>query len=450
MKEIPYYKDKQVLVLGMAKSGYSAAKLLVHLGARVVVNDRADLEGDPRARELAALGVKVVGGGHPSDLVTEETDVMIKNPGIPYTNPLVEKAERLGIPVITEVELAAQVSEAPFVGITGSNGKTTTTALIGEMLKGGPARPIVAGNIGTALSEVAQSVTAEDVIVAELSSFQLLGTRTFRPRTAVFLNLFEAHLDYHGSMEAYAQAKAMITKNQTPADVLVYNADDPLVKKWTADTRAQKVPFSLKEQVDGAYLSDGVLYFKGEAIIRRDRLGMPNVDHNVANALAAVAVAKVHGVATDFIRRVLEDFKGMKHRLQYVTTINGRAFYNDSKATNVLATSKALNAFHQPIILLAGGLDRGNDFDGLIPGLSRVKAVIAFGQTKEKIAGTAEKAGVKRVRLVDNMAEAVTAAYGLSEPGDVILLSPACASWDQYRSYEERGDMFIKSVHTLK
>jgi UDP-N-acetylmuramoylalanine--D-glutamate ligase len=450
MKQIETFINKEAVVLGLAKSGYAAAKLLIKLGAKVTVNDRKPLDDSESAKELEALGARVIGGEHPLTLVTPNTAVMIKNPGIPYSNPLVQKAIENDVPVWTEVELAARVSDAEFVGITGSNGKTTTTMLTGEMLKGSPSSPIVAGNIGTALCEVAQDATWENVIVSELSSFQLMGIETFHPKVAVILNLFEAHLDYHGSMEEYGKAKARITMNQTANDFIVYNADDERVRHLVEPSKAQKVPFSLKDNVDGAYIEGETLYFKGEAILNRSEMAMPNVDHNVANTLAALAVAKIYGVDNGFIKQVMATFTGVPHRLQYVDTVDERLFYNDSKATNILATTKALQAFQQPVILLAGGLDRGNSFDALIPYLKGAKAVITFGETKNKLAEAAKLAGVKAVRLVDNVTEAVPVAFDLSEPGDVVLLSPACASWDQYRSFEERGDIFIKSVHTLK
>ncbi|MFC4617256.1 UDP-N-acetylmuramoyl-L-alanine--D-glutamate ligase [Camelliibacillus cellulosilyticus] len=449
MKAIDTYQNKNVLVLGMARSGYAAAKLLTRLGARVTVNDRAKLDGDDRVQEFKRMGIRVIDGGHPLELVDEHVDIIIKNPVIPYHNPLIVKAEQLNIPIITEVELAGQVSEADFVGITGSNGKTTTTTLAGLMLQESALMPITAGNIGTPLCDVVLEASSRHVIVAELSSFQLMGIRSFRPKVACILNLFNAHLDFHGSLEAYGKAKAMITKNQGPEDVLVYNADDPRVVQLIQGSQAKKISFSMKAQGLGAFLKGDTLYYLDEAVLRRDELAMPNVDHNVANALAAIAIAKSFGVKSDAIRGVLQTFTGVPHRLQYVTTIAGRAFYNDSKATNILATTKALSAFHQPVILLAGGLDRGNDFSELVPALKGVKAVIAFGETKDKLAETARAAGVKTVRTVDNVQEAVPVAYGISNDGDVILLSPACASWDQFRTFEERGDMFIKTVHTL-
>ncbi|TGB00203.1 UDP-N-acetylmuramoyl-L-alanine--D-glutamate ligase [Sporolactobacillus shoreae] len=454
MKKLDNYANKKVLVLGLGKSGYAVAKLMHSLGAEVTVNDRNDLRGNAHADELKKKGVRVIDGGHPPDLVDNEVSVLIKNPGIPYTNPLVKKAIELGIRVITEVEIASELSEAPFIGITGSNGKTTTTMLLGEMMKGSDLEPIVAGNIGTALTSVVQDLTKKNVIVAELSSFQLLGTENFHPKVAVVLNIFDHHLDYHGTVENYANAKARITFNQTSNDFLVYNADSERVIHFVAEkTKAEAVPFSTTKRVEkGAYLTDGVIYFRQEKIMNADEMGLPG-EHNLQNALAAVAAARVCDVSAEYIAHVLRTFTGVRHRLQYVDIIQGRTVYNDSKATNILATSKALAAFPgKEIVLLAGGLDRGNTFDALVPDLkkARIKAVLLFGQTTAKLKDACEKAGIPTIRPVENVEAAVPEAFSLSKPGDVILLSPACASWDQYKSFEQRGDIFIDEVNKFR
>jgi len=447
------FTNKKILVLGLGKSGYAAAKLTKSMGADITVNDRSDLSANDHARDLKSAGIHVVGGGHPLELL-DGIDLMIKNPGIPYTNPMVQRAIELNIPIVTEVEIAGLLSDAQFIGITGSNGKTTTTMLIGEMMKGSKYEPIVAGNIGTALTSVVQKATEEDVIVAELSSFQLLGTRKFHPHTAVVLNIFDHHLDYHGTVKNYAEAKARITTNQTAEDALVYNADSERVVAYIAEkSKARKVPFSLKTKVeDGAYVSESVIYFKNEPIMKVDEMGLPG-EHNLMNALAAVAVAGVYGVPKQHMADVLRSFKGARHRLEYVDVVQGRTVYNDSKATNIIATTKALHAFPgKEIVLLAGGLDRGNTFDALIPELKKapIKAVLLFGQTQKKLLDACEKASIPVIREVENVEAAVPEAFALSKPGDVILLSPACASWDQYKSFEQRGDIFIAEVNKFR
>lgn len=445
-----YFHGKRYLVLGLAKSGYAAALLLYRLGAKVVVNDFKSLQADAHAEELRRLGIEVIDGGHPPDLLERSFDAVVKNPGIPYRNPVVHQAITQHIPVVTEVEIAGMISRAPFIAITGSNGKTTTTTLIGEMLREGGRRPLVAGNIGTVVCEEASIANEENVMVTELSSFQLLGTLTFHPHIAVLLNLFDAHLDYHGSRENYMNAKAKIFENQTSADFAVVNADDSDVMRLVSRGSAQIIPFSSNRKLEhGAYIEDDAVYFNGEWVVDRADIALPG-KHSLENILAAVAVVKTYGLDNHAIVSVLKRFHGVRHRLQYVETIAGRKFYNDSKATNILATQKALSAFTEPVILLAGGLDRGNDFDDLVPELRKAKAVVVFGETASKIEQAAQAAGCDRIEHVDHVGKAVPLAYDLSEPGDVILLSPACASWDQYRTFEERGDMFINSVHKLR
>lgn len=450
MKTITKFQHKKVLVLGLAKSGASAASLLHKLGAFVTVNDKKPLQENPQAQDLLEQGIKVITGSHPIELLDEGYEYIVKNPGIPYSNPLVRGALERGIPVLTEIELAYLISEAPIIGITGTNGKTTTTTLIFEMLEKDGKRPLIAGNIGKVASKVAQKATEENIVVMELSSFQLMGIETFRPHISIITNLYEAHLDYHGTKEEYAKAKANITRNQTEDDYLIINGDQDELIELTKFSKAKKVLFSTKRVIeDGAYIQDGIVYFRGEKLIDTEEIALPG-SHNLENILAAVAAVKLAGGGNEAIRNVLKVFAGVKHRTQYVGEVNGRKFYNDSKATNTLATKAALSAFQSPIILLAGGLDRGNGFDDLIPYLKNVKAVITFGQTAEKISETARKAGIKTIVHAENVSDAVPKAYQLSEKGDIILLSPACASWDQYKTFEQRGDIFIEAVHRLK
>ena len=450
MKQILIYRHKKVLVLGLAKSGVSAASLLHKLGAFVTVNDQKPLSENPEAQGLLEQGIKVICGDHPIELLDEGFEMIVKNPGIPYHNPLIVGAIEREIPVITEVELAYQISEAPFIGITGTNGKTTTTTLIFEMLNTGNKKPLIAGNIGTVASMVAQQATSENNIVIELSSFQLMGINTFKPKIAILTNLYEAHLDYHSSKAEYHEAKANITKNQTADDYFIINGDQEELVEIAKKSRAKVVYFSTTKVLQaGAWTENGWVVFNDEKIVNLVDIVLPGV-HNLENILSAVAAAKLTGVSNEAILHVLSTFTGVKHRLQYIGEKQGRKFYNDSKATNILATSKALAAFGQPIVLLAGGLDRGNHFDELIPFLSNVKALITFGQTAQKLEEAAAAAGIKTVKRVDNVEKAVPEAFSLSNSGDVILLSPACASWDQYKTFEVRGDIFIEAVHKLK
>lgn len=449
MKTITDYRNKKVLVLGLAKSGVSAALLLHELGALVTVNDLKPFSENPEAQSLLEKGIKVICGEHPEDLLDEGFQLVVKNPGIPYSNFLIEDAISRKIPVITEVELAYKISEAEFIGITGTNGKTTTTTLIFEMLKEGQKNPLIAGNIGTVASGVAKEATSENKIVIELSSFQLMGIREFRPHIAIITNLYEAHLDYHGTREQYVEAKKNIYKNQREEDFLILNFNQEECRQLAKETKATVIPFSTEEYLEnGASVKDGYIYFNGEKVIEYSKVVLPG-KFNLENILASVAAAKLTGVTNDAIEQVLTTFHGVKHRLQFVRDINGTLFYNDSKATNILATRMALTSFKQPIVLLAGGLDRGNGFDDLIPYLDNVKALITFGETKDKLIQTGEKAGIESLHAVNNVEEAVPLAYSLSQPGDVVLLSPACASWDQYKNFEIRGDIFINAVHKL-
>lgn len=447
------YYNQKVLVLGMAKSGFQAAKLLVELGAEVTLNDQKDLKSDPNAQALEKLGVKIISAGHPSDLLDNPYDLMVKNPGIPYDNPVVKEALTQGLEIITEVELATSVMKGHLIGVTGTNGKTTTTMIIKEMLaldrREGHAYAL--GNIGRPASQLALETEQIDDLVIELSSFQLMGTPTIHPEIAVITNITQAHLDYHGTREAYVEAKLNLVKNQKNTDYLIYNADqDGLKELLLSKSDAQLIPFSRKNfLLDGVSVKDQAIYFRNEQVALLSHLFIKG-KHNLENFLAAIAVAKIKNVSNDKIQQVMKEFTGVKHRTQYVREWNGRIFYNDSKATNIEATEKALTGFQQPIILLAGGLDRGDDFSRLIPSLEKnAKALITFGETAEAMRKTAEKAGIKKIKEVNEMMQAVDTAYKMSDEGDVILLSPAAASWDQYKNFEVRGDKFIKAIDDL-
>ncbi|WP_088043897.1 UDP-N-acetylmuramoyl-L-alanine--D-glutamate ligase [Bacillus sp. EAC] len=449
MKNVGNFHHKNVLVLGMAKSGYAASQLLKKLGANVTVNDRTPFEQNAIAQKLKSEGFNVICGEHPLSLLDNNPFCIVKNPGIPYSNPLLVEAIERNIPIYTEIELAYLISEAPFIGITGSNGKTTTTTLALNILKEGNKNPLVAGNIGTVACEVAEIATSENIIVTELSSFQLMGIEEFRPKISLVTNIFEAHLDYHGTKEEYIRAKANVFKNQTEEDFAVVNFDDENVLEMVKECKATIVPFSSTKVVsNGAYVKNGSIFFQESEVIEIKKIVLPG-KHNLENILAAVAVAKLLGVDNEAIERVLTTFTGVEHRLQFVTEIQQRKFYNDSKATNILATQKAIVSFQKPVILIAGGLDRGNDFDDLIPYFKNVKNMVTYGQTSQKLIDSAKKAGLKAIKSVDNVEEAVKEAFTHSEVGDIILLSPACASWDQFKTFEERGNKFIQAVHKL-
>lgn len=452
MKNVTTYQNKKVLVLGLAKSGSSAAQLLKKLGAFVTVNDAKPFDENPAAKVLVSEGIRVIAGSNPVSLLDEDFALMVKNPGIPYTNPLVKAAVAHDIPVISEVELAAQVNDAMLIGVTGTNGKTTVTTMITNMLNEGRTKGQAkyAGNIGVPATEVVQEVGSDDVLVTELSSFMLAGIDTLHPHIAVITNMYTAHIDWHGSREAYVAAKMRITMNQTKDDFLVMNWDLPEQHELAKQSVAKIIKVSRQGAADtDAYVKDGQLMWRGEAIMAVADINVPG-EQNVENALAALAAAKVAGQSNAAIAQVLTHFAGVRHRLQYVLTHDGRKFYNDSKATDIEATQMALRGFKQPVVLLAGGLDRGFKFDRLAPDMKEhVKAVVLFGETKHLLADAAKEAGITQIEFADDAVSAVPVAYKFSEPGDIVLLSPANASWDQFPSFEVRGDKFIQAVEQL-
>jgi len=450
VKQLIDFPYKHVLVLGLAKSGTAAAQLLLDSGITVRVNDMNTADDDEVVVQLRKQGAELIVGGHPLS-VMDDIDLMVKNPGIPYEHALVKAAMERDIPIVTEVELAFHLAKNnEVIGITGSNGKTTTTMLAYEMIEASNQSIKLAGNIGIVATDVARQLSKDDRLLMELSSFQLLGTKSFRPHIACLLNLYDAHLDYHGTVAEYEEAKAQLFLKQTEDDYLVYNADDAKVVELISTAKAQLVPFSTKipQKETGAWTDGLALYYKGEKIIDLEEVVLVG-SHNIENMLAAISIAKLSGATNEGICHVLRRFSGVKHRLQYVGEVAGRYFYNDSKATNILATQKALQSFDSPLILLAGGLDREEDLSLLIPYLKHVKTMITFGETKDKLVKLAEEANIHDVHMVNDVSEATKLAFKQSKLGDTILLSPACASWDQYKTFEVRGDMFIETVHTL-
>lgn len=441
------YQDQNILVLGYALTGKSVVDYLLRENANITLNDRGDLSKDPSVDLLLKAGVKVVDGGHPIELL-EGIDMIVKSPVIPYSIEIIQEAINQQIPVYTDVELAYLHSQAPIIGITGSNGKTTTTSLIQEILnKGIEGQAFLAGNIGIPSLEVVQMASEKDRIVMELSSFQLMGIEKFRPKIAVFTNIYSAHLDFHGSREEYVRAKLQLIKNLTPDDYLVYNADQEELVELLSASPAIKCPFSRKVSLEkGACLANQGLYYDGERILEQSSIVLPG-DHNIENVLAAIAVAKIEGVANQDIESVVSQYHGMPHRIQYFATYQGVKYYNDSKATNTTATITALKSFKEDLIYIGGGLDRGNDFKDLIPYLKQVKAAYLYGESKEKMALDFQAAGVPHIEKVENLSEASRRAIEVSQAGQIVLFSPACASWDQYQNYEIRGQEFMDHVH---
>ncbi len=447
MTGIEKLSGKKVLVLGSAKSGEAAARLLHAHGAEVTVNDMA--KKSEREEALEALGIQVICGGHPQEVIESTYDLIVKNPGIPYKNPVLQSALEKGTPIWTEIELAYLATEAPIIAITGSNGKTTTTTLLYYMLHIGKKKPTLAGNIGTVASSVAPQLTEEELLILEVSSFQLMGIEAFKPRIAIWTNIYDAHLDFHGSREAYIEAKAQITSQQTEEDYFIYNADQPELVEIAKATKATAIPFTVKgKATEGISVDENDIYWQGEKLIARESIQLPG-EHNLENIAAATAAALLVSCDRDSIHHVLSSFTGVKHRMQFVKEWKGVRFYNDSKATNTLATKSALSSFEQPIHLIAGGLDREHSFEPLRPHMKHVNSVAAIGETKKRFASFAKEENVAHIHEATTMYDAVEKVLQHVEPGDIVLLSPACASWDEYKSFEERGDEFIKAVQQL-
>ncbi|MDR6224801.1 UDP-N-acetylmuramoyl-L-alanine--D-glutamate ligase [Desmospora profundinema] len=447
------WRGQHVVVLGLAKSGVAVAKLLHRLGVRVTVNDRKPRSESPEAEELEKRGIPVICGGHPDDLIGPGVDRVVKNPGIPYHAPPIKRALELGIPVMTEVEVAYLVTEAPIIGITGSNGKTTTTSLVGRMLSTGDISSHVAGNIGQALADVAPELKPDQWLVAELSSFQLKGTVRFRPRIGALLNVTPAHLDYHGGMDDYIASKSRLFANQQKQDTAVLNWDSPVCRRIGEKRKGRVVWFSRREEVpQGWHIRDGMIVQRKDgtekAVMPVSKVRLPGV--HVENGLAAAAIASAAGCSMTAIAHELASFTGVEHRLEFVTEKDGVRWYNDSKATNPQAATAALESFPSGVVLIAGGLDRGIDFHELTPVFrDRLKGLVTFGQTADILLRRAQEAQVVHRRQASGVREAVRLAADMAEPGDIVLLSPACASWDQHASFEERGSIFKEAVHSL-
>ena len=457
MRQVKTYQGKNILVLGLGKSGFAVSKLLLELGAKLTLNDKADLSKNPKAQELKKLGVQIIGGAHPVELLHQESFAyLVKNPGIPYENPMVQEAIKLNLPIITEPEIALSVSEAPYICVTGSNGKTTTVMLAQKILDHYLAKnghhAYAVGNIGVPISEVVKKATKDDILVCETSSFQLLGVTDIDPKVAAIIDIYHnVHLDYHKTFANYVNAKLNVTRTQTSDHYFLANLDQKnIFEEEKKATKAKLITFSENDRTADYFIADGYLQNQHEKIIKTADMKLPGI-HNQQNALVASAIAQIMGATISDIQAVLTSFAGAKHRLQYVMTLEGRKIYNDSKSTNIEAASVAIPSFEDPEVWIAGGLDRGFTFDSLVPLLKKhVKAVVLYGETRYLLADAARKAGIKNIVIENTLQEAVPRAYELTNPGDVLLFSPACASWDQFRTFEERGDYFVNFIKELK
>jgi UDP-N-acetylmuramoylalanine--D-glutamate ligase len=445
-------KGKSVLVVGLGKSGVASALFLKQHGARVSVSDsKTEEQLHEHIPVLLDHGIAVETGGH-GERTFQKQDMIVISPGVPVNAPALEPARKMRLPIIGEVELAARFLKGKIIAITGSNGKTTTTALAGEVVAQSGAKTLVGGNIGTpAISLVPESAN-DSYTVLEISSFQLETIEKFCPKIAVVLNVTPDHLDRHGTFRVYWEAKRRIFENQTASDFAILNADDPEAARMASGLKAQLRWFSRKNEVEQGALVRGERIFYKDAKGEREIMALSDMQlkgaHNVENVLAAVAIGAILDIPAAKIRDAVKNFKAVEHRLEYVATINGVEFYNDSKATNVDATIKALESFPKNIHIILGGKDKGSDYTVLKPLLQeRVKRVYTVGAAAEKIeshiAGAAE---ITRAVTIEN---AVRKAMDAASPGDVVILAPACASFDQFNSYEHRGKVFKELVHAM-
>jgi UDP-N-acetylmuramoylalanine--D-glutamate ligase len=442
-------------IIGAARSGLAVARLLKARGAEVFVSDAAPAEQlQDSIAELERHAIAYECGGNTERLL--RTDVLVLSPGVPSDIPIVREAQARGHRVVGEMEVASWFCPGPIIAITGTNGKTTTTALLGRIFEDARRPAIVAGNIGNAFSQAVESMTEQHTAILEVSSFQLDTIETFKPNVAVLLNITPDHLDRYGnSMERYTAAKGRVFMNQREGDTVVYNADDAVVRTLVergVHPGVKKLPFSVSQILpEGACVRGRklVIRMSGEEreVIATGDISIKGA-HNLMNAMAAALAASVMRIPTASLRATLRNFKGVEHRLEFVRELHGVMYVNDSKATNVDSVWYALQSFSGPIVLLLGGRDKGNDYSRLVPLVrDRVKAIIAIGESASKVVGAFER--VKPVHTAGSMREAVQLAAAAATAGDVVLLSPACASFDWFRNYEHRGNVFKEEVLKL-
>lgn len=441
------FENKKIFVLGMARSGYEVAKLLANRNNKVILNDIKKEQDIKHIQDLEKLDVKVNLGSSRLDLIDETIDYLVKNPGIRDDNEIVLKAKSLNIPVINEVEVSYRLlpDDVKIVGVTGSNGKTTTTMLIYEILKNAKKPVVLAGNMGYPLSGIVNDIKTGDILLMEISIQQLCNFDKFKTNISVLTNIYDAHLDFVGNKENYINIKKRIFNYHTKDDIAILNYDNYDVLKNTNDIMSYKEYFSKNNYNVKCYIKDDKIYYEKNEIIKTNELLLTG-EHNYENVMAAIMVCKQLKVDNKIIVDTLKQFKGVEHRIEFVRDLNGVKFYNDSKATNVIATQIALSSFDKPTILLLGGLDRGHSFDDLLPYMKNVKLVVSFGQTGNRINDFCKKNNIlcKTTEFLDN---AINIAINNSYKGDIILLSPACASWDQFNSFEERGNKFKEIVN---
>lgn len=450
-------KAKKVTIVGAARSGIAAAKLLKKKGFEVFLSDAGDISGiDHEILEnIRNNGIEHEFGAH-SDKVYD-ADVVIVSPGVPQNSKVIQNSLEKGIEVVSEIEAASWYCKGKVIAITGTNGKTTTTTLIGEIFKDAGYKTFVCGNIGIAFSDIVEQTDESSIVVLETSSFQLDNIRKFKPFIAIMLNVTPDHLDRYESFEKYLESKMRIAENQNESDYFVFNYDDELVRNSSKSVHSNRTAFSLtdavkKETQEGAYLNNLDLvyyYYMGEENVIDTQKLIIKGEHNVYNAMASVISAKIFGIEKEYIKKTLENFKGVEHRLEYVKELDGVKYYNDSKATNVNSVWYALKGFNEPLVLILGGKDKGNDYSQIEKEVKQhVKHIIAIGDSKQKVYDYFKD--ILPVTVAADMEDAVVKARQNAISNDVVLLSPACASFDMFDNYEHRGRVFKDIVNSLK
>lgn len=448
-------KGKRVLVFGSGKSGIGAAELLGQVGACPVLYDgNPDLDKEAVLHKTASIKeTDIYAGGLPEE-VQKSLDLAVLSPGVPTDLPLVKSFYEQGLPVWGEVELAFRTGKGRVLAITGTNGKTTTTALLGKIMEDAEDSVFVVGNIGTPYTSKALEMKEDSVTVAEISSFQLETIEKFAPCVSAILNITEDHLNRHHTMEEYIRVKELIVKNQKPEDVCVLNYEDPVLREFGKNIVPQTVYFSSERRLEkGIFLEDGQIILKTEdqeiTLVKTDDLKLLG-KHNFENVMAAAAMAYYAGVSVESIRKSICEFTAVEHRIEYVTEKNGVVYYNDSKGTNPDAAIKGIQAMNRPTWLIGGGYDKGSSYDEWLNSFDgKVRSLVLIGQTKEKIREAAERLGVCSCILCEDLQEAVKICAEKAQPGEAVLLSPACASWGQFDNYEQRGDCFKEYVKNL-
>ena len=450
------FTGKKILIVGTGKSGVAAAELLQKKQADLIIFDgNKELKEEQVKEKSGAFSDAEIVLGELPESVMEELDLVVLSPGVPTDLPMVNAIRDKKIPIIGEIELAYQCAKGKILAITGTNGKTTTTALLGEIMKNYFSDVKVVGNIGIPYTSVAADTTEETVTVAEISSFQLETAVEFRPEVSAILNITPDHLNRHHTMGNYIAAKESITKNQTADDICVLNYEDEVLREFGAGLQTKVIYFSSARKLENGYYLDGTdicraVDGKAEHICNVEELNLLG-KHNYENVMAATAMAAGFGVPLEKIKDGLVRFQAVEHRIEYVTEKRGVKFYNDSKGTNPDAAIQGIRAMNRPTLLIGGGYDKQSEYDEWIQAFDgKVKKLVLIGATKEKIAAAAKKCGFYDIVFADSLEEAIQICYDNAKDGDAVLLSPACASWDMFKSYEQRGDIFKEIVRNLK